>query len=456
MSVQENSSPYSELPPNGPGSRSRRRWFLGTSGLLLICILWAFRDVLVPFLLALILAYVFSPVVKAGERLQLGGRSAPRWAVVLTLYAALVMAITVGSLIAVPRLSAEFTRLASDAPRLVARARREMLPVLERRLSAATASYRAELEGPTPDGESPKPSGDVVAAPNRAFSKTAIQVVPTSGGGYEVRLPAGGIQISQDGDNGRYVIAPRSHAHRSSRSIAATLSAAISKAIQNTEKGTISLVQTAQKLVAALARGVFGFVMMLMLSAYMLVSSDTIFVFFRSLYPPGKRTQFDVLVGRLDRGLAGVVRGQLTISAVNGVLSGIGFYMLGLKYWVFLTLLATALSVIPIFGSILSTIPAVLVALPDSTGTAALVLLWVVGIHQIEANLLNPKIMGDAARVHPVLVVFALLAGEHVAGIVGALFAVPFLSITQTLFLYLRERHLGVPRTPSVPPPSPI
>jgi predicted PurR-regulated permease PerM len=113
------------------------------------------------------------------------------------------------------------------------------------------------------------------------------------------------------------------------------------------------------------------------------------------------------------------------------------------------------MSIIPIFGSILSTVPAVLVALPQGFGVALLVLGWIIGVHQIEANLLNPKIMGDSARVHPVLVVFALLAGEHFAGLVGALLAVPVLSITQTLFLYLRERYLGVPRGSSFPPPVP-
>jgi hypothetical protein len=62
--------------------------------------------------------------------------------------------------------------------------------------------------------------------------------------------------------------------------------------------------------------------------------------------------------------------------------------------------------------------------------------------------------MGDAARVHPVLVIFALLTGEHLAGIVGALLAVPMLSVCQTLFLQLRERFLGVPRGPSSFPPG--
>jgi predicted PurR-regulated permease PerM len=161
-----------------------------------------------------------------------------------------------------------------------------------------------------------------------------------------------------------------------------------------------------------------------------------------------------VILRRLDRGLAGVVRGQLLICGVNGVLSGIGFYFLGIKYWFFLTLVAAALSIVPIFGSILSSIPAVLIGLSDGLVVALLVLGWIVLIHQIEANLLNPKIMGDAARVHPVLVVFVLLVGEHIGGFAGALLAVPALSIMQTMFLYFRELALGLPRTSIAPGPA--
>ena len=61
---------------------------------------------------------------------------------------------------------------------------------------------------------------------------------------------------------------------------------------------------------------------------------------------------------------------------------------------------------------------------------------WIIVIHLVEANFLNPKIMGDAAKIHPVLVVFALIAGEHSYGLVGALFAVPVASIIQTIFIY--------------------
>ena len=62
------------------------------------------------------------------------------------------------------------------------------------------------------------------------------------------------------------------------------------------------------------------------------------------------------------------------------------------------------------------------------------------GFTCVEANFLNPKIMGNAAKIHPVLVVFALIAGEHSYGLVGALFAVPVASIIQTIFMYYRRR----------------
>ncbi|GAC1351928.1 MAG: hypothetical protein NVSMB1_09700 [Polyangiales bacterium] len=60
-------------------------------------------------------------------------------------------------------------------------------------------------------------------------------------------------------------------------------------------------------------------------------------------------------------------------------------------------------------------------------------------IHQIEANFLNPKIIGKQAHLHPVLIVFALIVGEHFFQIAGAFLAVPILSIAQSLFLHFRE-----------------
>jgi predicted PurR-regulated permease PerM len=120
------------------------------------------------------------------------------------------------------------------------------------------------------------------------------------------------------------------------------------------------------------------------------------------------------------------------------VLSAVGFALVGLKYWPVMALLAAVFSLVPIFGSIASSVPAVAIALTQGIGTATFTLLWIILIHQLEANVLNPKIMGDSAKIHPVLVIFSLIVGEHFFHMVGALLAVPTMSIVQSLFLHVR------------------
>jgi predicted PurR-regulated permease PerM len=181
-----------------------------------------------------------------------------------------------------------------------------------------------------------------------------------------------------------------------------------------------------------------------MLAAFMLVDLVRIKRFARSMVPPDNRGDFDVLWKGMDKGLGGVVRGQLLICLVNGVLTFIGLMIFDIKYSILLALMAGTFSLVPIFGTIISSIPIIVIALVSGEGGLAFapalgILAWIVGIHLLEANVLNPKIIGDAAHIHPIIVVFALLAGEHVFGLVGALLAVPVVSIVQVMFLYARK-----------------
>ncbi|MBN1652650.1 MAG: AI-2E family transporter [Deltaproteobacteria bacterium] len=432
------------FPPHGPGSRKRRFYFLGASGFLLLVVLVYLREVLLPFALAIVVAYVLSPAVAACEKIKIGKKRAPRWFVVLLVYLVLLGVLSGLTSLSVPLLAAEITKLTREAPRAVGVVRDEWLPQIDKWLRDATALYTDPYGGEKPLQQTSKPQ---IETPSRA-----IRVEPRAdGGGYEIILPDKGIAIRSEGEN-TFLVGGKSPNGNDKVDITEAITDTLTLTAENTERTTVTLLQTAQKVIKALTSGIFTFFLTLMISAYLMITSDRIFGFFRSLYIPSKRFEFDELVRRIDRGLAGVVRGQLVICLVNGVLTGIGFYFLGVRYWFFLTLVAAVMSIIPIFGAILSSIPAVIVAISDDYVLALLVLGWVIVIHQIEANLLNPKIMGDAARVHPVMVIFALLAGEHVGGIVGALLAVPVLSILQSLFLFMREHALGVPRATSTPP----
>lgn len=424
----------SDTPDHGRGSVRRRWLFLGISLAAVIGILVAFREILAPFALALVVAYVFAPLVERLETVRLGKRPVPRWAAVLTIYIAL-LAVLAGSIaFGVPLLLREMTKLGREVPTLVERVQTEWIPWAEERIASIQSAVHATDEATS-----------VVV---EEVGSVHVEVRPLEAGGYEVVLPPRGLVVTPT-DDGSFVIA-EARREEAPPTLVAQLREALGRQTEQGEHTALAALRTAQSIVGALVNGIFKFFIMLMLSAYLLITRQSIIGFFRTLVVHSRRAQFDEFLERLDRGLSGVVRGQLVICLVNGILSGIGFWLVGLDYWPLLTLIATLLSIIPIFGAILSSVPAVIVGLQQGPGVALFTLAWIIGIHQVEANLLNPKIMGDAAKVHPVLVVFALIAGEHFFGILGALLAVPVLSITQTLFLFMRELALGVPASTSL------
>ncbi len=95
----------------------------------------------------------------------------------------------------------------------------------------------------------------------------------------------------------------------------------------------------------------------------------------------------------------------------------------------------------------------VLIGLTQDFWTALWVLLWIVGIHQVEANLLNPKIIGVAAKIHPVLVVLALIVGEHFFGLWGALLGVPRCRYFKVFSIISASKRCPTPRRIRCYPP---
>lgn len=390
-----------------------------------------------PFGLAVLLAYVFAPVVERMQKIRLGRRSMPRGLAVVIFYISLVATFVVAMIWAAPRLIGEVQKLMVEAPALAERARVEWLPQLQKHLEKTISPYMA------PSKQKKK------AETPLAVPQGVITIKPAQDGSHSVILPAKGIVIRQEGEHAYRITVP--HPVRTEDpSLSRFLARLLQYVTDNTEGYVVGGLRVAQRTLLGIVRVIFGLVITLMISAYLLLTKDSIFAFLRTLVRPEKQARFTALIRDLDAGLSGVVRGQLVICLVNGALSGIGFYLAGLDYWPILTVAATFLSIIPIFGAILSSVPAVSIALHHGMGTAVFVLAWIVGIHQIEANVLNPKIMGQTAKVHPVLVVFALLGGEHLFGIAGALFAVPVLSVVQTIFLHYRTVAL-VPESSQLP-----
>jgi predicted PurR-regulated permease PerM len=413
------------LPGSGPGWGRARITFLGISAALIVLLLWWASDVLLPFILAIIVAYVLTPAVTWCER-----RRVRRGLAIVIVYLATLTFAYLGFATIAPRIYSEAVNLSREAPSMARELAAKWGPPLEKRLNAILA--RTEQLGEPETGPS------------------AGAVIKGGPGGYTVDLGSG-FDVVQEGPQRWRVTA---HEEPTSFSVSKLIGEGIDGTFKFARRNALELIRVGHSVLSQISRGVFLCVMILMVAGYLMLTREGVLEFFRSLVPARASGDFDRLLWRIDRGLSGVVRGQLLICLVNGVLSAIGFIIFDLKYWPILAILAAVMSIVPIFGSILSTIPAVLVGLTQDFWTALWVLVWILGIHQIEANLLNPKIIGAAAKLHPVLVVFALLLGEHNFGIWGALLAVPALSVAQSLFNHFRFLAMPDPAKDSLVPPT--
>jgi predicted PurR-regulated permease PerM len=413
------STPSIEPTPRPPRIESAQTWgkqriiFLIASALFVVLVAWGTREVVLPFVLAIIIAYVLTPLVAWCER-----RGLQRSVSIIAVYVVTLSTLAGGVALIAPRIYQETLGLTRESPEIARRLANQWGPAIEERVE----SFVDRTVGPTPVPTVPAPTA-------------ALEVVRRDDGTVGVSIGSG-VDIVQEGPKHWRV---RSHTpDDGSFRVSDLLNDSVEGTLTYLKGNVLQLLRVGQAIIARVTRGIFLTFMTLMVAGYLMHTRDQIFGFFRSLVPPPSRRSFDRLLYRMDRGLAGVVRGQLVICAVNGVLSAIGFVMFGLKYWPVLALIAGLMSIIPIFGSILSTVPAVLIGLTQDFWTALWVLLWILMIHQVEANLLNPKIIGVAARLHPVLVVFVLIVGEHFFGLWGALLAVPVLSLTQSLFIHFR------------------
>jgi predicted PurR-regulated permease PerM len=416
------------------------RRFAKLWGFALFCIfvVYVFRHVALPFLFAILVAYILAPAVDRMARLRVLGRPFPRGLAVIILYINILAALGLFIGYFIPKLSGDFARLFREAPMLTRRLNEEWLPriggwVDERFGAGAPAAGEVERK-PTPPRRN-----DIVWEP-----------LPDG----KFRLDLSGLNLEvQPLSEGRFIIAPpkrldegENHGEgRWERSIKQW----IAEQLKSGEDQSRRALEYGQKFVTGVVTGVARLVLVLMVAAFILIDLGRVRRFLRSLVPDTYAQDYDRIAHGIDRGLSGVIRGQLLICLINGVFTYIGLVIFDVKYSLLLAGVACVMSLVPIFGSVLSSIPIVAIALVSSgrfdVRQGLYVLGWILLIHFIEANFLNPKIMGDAARIHPVVVVFALVAGEYTYGLVGALFAVPVASIIQTLFTYFRRRDYARP-----------
>ncbi|MGH2459569.1 MAG: AI-2E family transporter [Chloroflexota bacterium] len=206
-----------------------------------------------------------------------------------------------------------------------------------------------------------------------------------------------------------------------------------------------SLVQT----VTDIGGGVVDMVLALVISLYLLHDGPTIRARILAVIPDEHRAKALFLEANTARVLGGYLRGQLVMAVTIGILAGGGCWALGLPYAVVLGVLAGLFELVPMFGPVLGAAPAVAVALFMPFPTVISVIVYFVIVQQVESNVLGPRITGHAVGLHPLGALFALLAGFQLAGLLGALVAVPVAGI---IWVLLTAAYRAVPiTTPAAP-----
>ncbi|MDM7830741.1 AI-2E family transporter [Cellulomonas edaphi] len=171
---------------------------------------------------------------------------------------------------------------------------------------------------------------------------------------------------------------------------------------------------------------------------FFLLDGRTIWAWLVGLLPRGSREHVHQAARRGLVTLGAYTRTQILVAAVDAIGIGIGAAILQVPLALPLAILVFLGSFVPIVGALATGTIAVLVALVAQGPWVALIMLGVVLlVQQIEGHVLQPFLMGHAVSLHPVAVLLAVAAGSLVAGILGALFAVPIVAVVNTVLLYL-------------------
>jgi predicted PurR-regulated permease PerM len=193
---------------------------------------------------------------------------------------------------------------------------------------------------------------------------------------------------------------------------------------------------------ANVAGGIFGVVTILILTFYILVDSASLRQSALRLFPRSRRARVDAAAREVTIKVSAWLGGQLLLAFIIGATSAVGLWALGIPFFYVLALLSAVGETIPVVGPIISAVPALAVAATVSVEKVIFVLIFFVVQQQLENHILVPKIMSRQVGVSAVTVITSLLIGGSLAGIVGAILAVPTAAILQVVLSeVLRDRE---------------
>ncbi len=191
----------------------------------------------------------------------------------------------------------------------------------------------------------------------------------------------------------------------------------------------------------------FGYLLLPVWVFYLLKDRVTLTDRFDAALPATWRFDTWAIVRLVERVFGQWVRGQLILGLTVGVFTFIGLSILSVtidpvfgRYAILLSVIAGILELVPIIGPIIAAVPAVLLAATAGVEAVVAALVLYTLVQQVENNVLVPKIQGDAVELHPAAVIFAIIVGGALAGLLGAILALPIAAAIRDVVRYLFRR----------------
>jgi predicted PurR-regulated permease PerM len=211
-------------------------------------------------------------------------------------------------------------------------------------------------------------------------------------------------------------------------------------------KYTHKIVTFVEGAALSIGKTLFSVVLLFVVSVYMLLDMQRLGGAINRRFPPRPGEQ--PLLMSIERSLAAYVRGQAALSLIIGASAGIGLWALGAlgllphgqQYALLFGAWVAVTEIIPYLGPWLGAVPAVIYALVVHPISALWVVLLFLGIHQVEGHVVVPNVMGNALRLHPLLVIFGLGAGAELYSLPGALIALPLLAVGRAIWEFFADR----------------
>lgn len=219
------------------------------------------------------------------------------------------------------------------------------------------------------------------------------------------------------------------------------LESMINRGFEGAQNMVIGFLSSLPSLGVSFLAGLFNLIMVPVLAFYILKDFRAIKETLFSLVPFAYQAESKELAKRIDHVVRGFISGQLLISFFVAILSGIALAILGVDFAFLIGFLTGVLNIIPYFGPVIGGVLAALVAFFKSPWLALWAVLAMIIVQQLDALFISPNVLSYQVRIHPTLVLFALIVGGLWWGILGMLIAIPLVAAGKAILYYFLEER---------------